>query len=185
MTDPKLPTETEAKTEPEAKPATTAVPTRERRPLTTLGREIDRLFEEYLPWGPWRPTVGGGVFEAEPYWQGLIKMGPAPIVDVVEKEQAYEITAEVPGMDESNIEVSFGDGNLKIRGEKKEEKAEQKKEYFVSERRFGAFQRSFRVPEGVDTDKIEANFKDGILTVTLPKTIEAREKEKAIPVKRG
>ena len=82
--------------------------------------------------------------------------------------------------------VSFAGGTLTIKGEKKEEKAGQKKEFFVSERRFGAFQRSFRVPEGVDTDKIEANFKDGILTVTLPKTIEARgKKKKVIPVKRG
>ena len=185
MTEPKLPAETETKAEPEAKSAATAVPGPLRRPMTTLGREIDRLLQEYVPWGPWRPTIGGSAFEAEPYGQGLIKMGPAPIVDVVEKEQAYEITAEVPGMDQSNIQVSFAGGTLTIKGEKKEEKAEQKKEFFVSERRFGAFQRSFRVPEGVDTDKIEANFKDGILTVTLPKTIEAREKEKVIPVKRG
>ncbi len=158
--------------EAEAKPAAAAVP-RERRPMTTFGREIDRLFEEYLPWGPWRQPVAGGV-EAE--------AGPAPTVNVIEKEHAYEITAEVPGMDESNIEVTFGDSELKRKGEKIEEKQEDRKGVIVSERHFGAFQRSFRIPEGVDTDKIEAVFKNGILTVTLPKTAAVR---KAIPVKRA
>ena len=182
------PAATEVSKEAEAKPTVAevkpaaAVP-REWRPMTTLGREIDRLFAEYLPWGPWRQPVGGG-FEVEPIWQSMT-LGPAPTVNVVEREHAYEITAEVPGMEESNIEVTYGDGELKIKGEKTEEKQEDKKGVFVSERRFGAFQRSFRIPKGVDTGKIEAVFKNGILTVTLPKTTEALEAEKAIPVKRA
>lgn len=175
------PTATEVTAETEAKPSAAAAPPREPLPMTTLGREIDRLFAQYLPWGPWRQ---GGGFEVEPYWQSM-KLGPAPIVDVVEREHAYEITAEVPGMDETNIEVRFSEGELKIKGEKIEVKQEDRKGVYVSERHFGAFQRSFRIPKGVDTGKIEATFKNGVLTVILPKTVEAQEAEKTIPVKRA
>jgi HSP20 family protein len=109
----------------------------------------------------------------------------APAVDVVEKDKAYEITAELPGMDESNIDVKFSDGVLSIKGEKKEEKEERKKDQYLSERRYGSFQRAFRVPDGVDADKIEANFKNGVLTVTLPKTAEAVRSEKKIEIKKA
>jgi HSP20 family protein len=72
---------------------------------------------------------------------------------------------------------------LTICGEKEGDKEERKKDYFLSERRYGSFKRSFRVAEGVDPDKIEATFKNGVLTVTLPKTAEARKKNKTIAVK--
>jgi HSP20 family protein len=72
---------------------------------------------------------------------------------------------------------------LTIKGEKKDEKEEKKKDYYMSERRFGSFQRSFRLPEGVDGDKIAAEFKNGVLKVTLPKTVEAQKSEKKITIK--
>ena len=106
-----------------------------------------------------------------------------PAVDIAETDKAYEITAELPGMDEKNIEVKFADGVLTIKGEKKEEKEEKKKDYYLSERSYGSFQRSFQVPDGVDTDKIEATFKKGVLTVTLPKSAEAQKAAKKIDVK--
>ena len=90
----------------------------------------------------------------------------APAVDIAEKDNAYEVTAELPGMDEKNIEVNVANGKLTIKGEKQEEKEEKKKDYYLHERHFGSFQRSFRVPEGVDADKIDAHFKKGVLTVT-------------------
>jgi HSP20 family protein len=71
-------------------------------------------------------------------------------------------------------------GFATIKGEKKEEKEEKAKNYYVSERRYGAFQRSFQLPSGVDAEKIEANFQKGVLTVTLPKTLDAQKKEKKI-----
>ena len=101
-------------------------------------------------------------------------------MDVAEHEKAYEITAELPGMDESNIDVKFSDGTLTIKGEKKDEREERQKDYHLSERRYGSFQRSFSVPDGVDADKIEAHFKNGVLTVTLPKKPEAQKSEKKI-----
>jgi len=96
---------------------------------------------------------------------------------------AYEIAAELPGMDEKNIEVKFADGVLTIKSEKREEKEEKNKDYYLSERSFGSFQRSFQVPSGVDIDKIDASFKNGVLTVTLPKSTEAQKAEKKITVK--
>ena len=183
MTEPAASAAPEVSKEAEAKPAAAEgkPAATVRRPMTTLGREIDRLFAEYLPWGPWRHPVVAGAFEVEPYWQSMTT-GPAPSVNVVEKEHAYEITAEVPGMDETNIEVTLGDSELKIKGEKVEEKQEERKGMLVSERHFGAFQRSFRIPKDVDSDKIDAVFKNGILTVTLPKSAEGR---KPIPVRRA
>jgi HSP20 family protein len=86
-------------------------------------------------------------------------------------------------MEEKNIEVKLANGNLTIKGEKQEEKEEKKKDYYLHERHFGSFERSFAVPEGVDSDKIEASFKQGILTVTLPKKPEAIKPEKKIEVK--
>ena len=134
--------------------------------------------------GSWRSPFGRSVFDVEPFRRGEIGWGKAPAVDIVDKEKAYEITAELPGMDESNIDVKFSDGTLTIKGEKREEKEEKKKDYYLSERRYGSFQRSFSVPDGVDADKIEASFKNGVLTVTLPKTPKRRRAKRRSPSRR-
>jgi HSP20 family protein len=107
----------------------------------------------------------------------------SPAVDVVESEMAYEITAELPGMDEKNIEVKVANGSLTIKGEKQEEKEEKKKDYYLHERKFGSFERSFEVPDTFDVDKIEATFKKGVLSVTLPKKAEAQKPAKKVEVK--
>jgi HSP20 family protein len=151
------------------------------RPLETLRHEIDRLLADF-DGGMWRSRLGRPTFDLQPFWtrQSTWAM---PAVDVAETEKGYEITAELPGMDEKNIEVKFADGVLTIKGEKKDEKEEKKKDYYVSERSYGSFQRSFQVPDGVDTDKIEATFKKGVLTVALPKSAEAQKAAKKIDVK--
>jgi HSP20 family protein len=155
----------------------------EFRPILTLRREIDRLFDD---WGSsWRLPSPRGLFDVEPFWRGEISWGKVPAVDVADTEKAYEITAELPGIDEKNVEVKFSNGVLTIKGEKKEEKEEKKKDYHLSERRYGSFRRSFTVPDGVEAEKIEATFKDGLLTVSLPKTPEAQKKEKQIAIKKG
>ena len=173
----KLPVKTETK---EAAPPEKA---REWRPFESMRREIDRLFDETERGFFWRYPFGGSAFDVEPFWRRPVVRGTAPAVDITEKEKEYEVTAELPGMDESNIEVKLSNGTLTIKGEKNEEKEEKKKDYYLSERRFGSFQRSFQVPEGVDADKIEASFKKGLLTVTLPKSAEALKKEKKIAVR--
>jgi HSP20 family protein len=106
-------------------------------------------------------------------------------VDIAEKDKGYEITAELPGMEESDIDVKYADGVLTIKGEKKEEKEEKKKDYYLSERRYGSFQRSFQVPENVAADKIDAKFANGVLTVRLPKSAEAQKNEKKIAINKG
>jgi HSP20 family protein len=104
-------------------------------------------------------------------------------MDMVEKDIEYEITAELPGIDEKNVEIKLSNHLLTIKGEKEDKTEEKRKDYYLSERRYGSFQRSFHLPEGVDADRIEANFARGVLTVKLPKTAEAQKAEKKITVK--
>jgi len=151
-------------------------------PLANMRREFDRMLEEF-PWAGWRRPLAR--FDVEPFFRGFAGVGAVPAVDIAEKEKEYEITAELPGMDESNIDVKFADGMLTIKGEKKEEREEKKKDYFLSERRYGSFQRSFPVPESVDANKIEAKFVNGVLTIKLPKSAEAQKNEKKIAIKKG
>jgi len=167
------------KNEEKKPPATT-----EFHPFANLRRKIDRLFDDF-EWGPWRLPTPRSLFIGEPLWRGDMGWSKAPAVDVTDTEKTYEVTAELPGMDEKNVEVKFANGVLTIKGEKKEEKEEKQKDYHLSERRYGSFQRSFTVPDGVDADKIEATFKNGVLTVSLPKTLEAQKKEKQIAIKKG
>jgi HSP20 family protein len=150
---------------------------------SSLRREIDRRFDDFAT-GPWPSPFRRAMFDVEPFWRGDISWAKIPAVDIADTEKGYEITAELPGMDEKNIEVKYADGTLTIKGEKKDEKEEKKKDYYLSERHYGSFQRSFSVPQGVDADKIEAAFKNGVLTVSLPKTAEAQKKEKQIEIKK-
>src|SRR5262249_9969449 len=111
------------------------------------------------------------------------KLIATPAVDVIEGDKAYELTAELPGLDEKDIEVNVANGDLTIKGEKKEVREEKQKDYFISDRRYGSFERHFRLPGSVDADKIEATFKSGVLKVTLPKTEDAQKPAKKIEVK--
>jgi HSP20 family protein len=163
---------------PEEKPSAGAL-----SPLSSLRREIDKLFDDFH-FGTWLRGPGN-VFDVEPFWRGELSFGKAPAVDIAERDKEYEITAELPGMAEKDIDVKFANGMLTIKGEKKEEKEEKKKGYYLSERRYGAFQRSFQVPDGVEADKIEASFKNGVLTVVLPKSAEAQKSAKKIEIKKG
>jgi HSP20 family protein len=166
---------------PVKKEGGTAAAPRPWAPFESLRREIDRLFEDFN--GGWRSPFGRSFFDVQPFWSREAAWPAAPAVDVAETDKAYEITAELPGIDEKNVEVKFADGVLTIKGEKNEEKEEKKKDYYMSERSYGAFQRSFQVPASVDAGKIEASVDKGVLTVKLPKTAEAQQAEKKIPVK--
>jgi HSP20 family protein len=146
-----------------------------------LRREIDRLFDDFNPFD-WRglsrlPGDAGAQYLARPAW------AITPAIDVSEGETAYEVTAELPGIDEKDIEIKLANHTLTIKGEKAEGKEEKNKDYYLSERRYGSFQRSFRVPDSVDATRIEASFAKGVLKVTLPKTADARQAEKKIEVK--
>jgi len=146
-------------------------------------QEINRMFDDFglASW----PAFRRSLFAAEPALSGGLTLGRVtmPAVDVVETEKAYEVTAELPGMDEKDIEISVANGILTINGEKQEHKEEKKKDYYLQERRYGSFERSFEIPESVDSDKIEAAVKKGVLTVTLPKKGEAQKPAKKVEVK--
>lgn len=149
-------------------------------PFDNFRREIDRLFDDFHPFD-WRlPRSMLGLEKPSLRGSGW---AVAPAMDLVEKDKEYEITAELPGIDEKNVEIKLANRTLTIKGEKREEKEEKEKDYYLSERRYGSFQRSFQLPEGVDADKIEADFAKGVLTVKLPKTAEAQKAEKKITVK--
>lgn len=161
----------------------TAVPARQgwRAPIQNLRREIERLFDD-LDGGVWAP-FRNPIFDIRPYWLRESTWSSTFAVDIAETQKSYEITADLPGFDEKNIEVKIANGCLTIKGEKQEETEEKKKDYYLHERTFGSFERSFRLPEGVDDEKLEAVFKKGVLTVTLPKTPEAQKTERKITVK--
>ena len=157
-----------------------AVPT--RHPLNTLRHEVDRLFDEFDR-GFWSTPFRRSLFNLEPLWRTDYPLTGKPAVDITENDKAYEIVAELPGLDEKNVEVKVANGGVTIMGSKHEEKEEKNKSYHLQERRFGSFERYFALPEGVDADKIEARFKNGVLTVTMPKKPEAQKVAKKIDVK--
>ncbi|HME83089.1 MAG TPA: Hsp20/alpha crystallin family protein [Roseiarcus sp.] len=167
----------------ESKPAASSAAMQAWRPFESLRHEIDRVFEDFTM-NPFRSPFRRPAFDIEPFWQAGSWIA-APAVDLVEKEKAFELTAELPGLDEKNVEVKVANGVLTIKGEKQEDKEEKNKDFHMRERRFGSFERALRIPDTVDADKIEASFKKGILTVTLPKTAEAQKPVKKIEVKGG
>ena len=144
--------------------------------------EMDRLFDRFgtgfgLPY--MRPMFDFDAFLPSdlPFAANL------PAVDVTEDEKSYKITAELPGLEEKDIEVSVSGGTLFFKGEKHQEKEEKSKNYHLAERSYGSFQRAFRLPDGVDQDKVAASFAKGVLTLTLPKSPAAQQQQKKIPIK--
>ena len=107
----------------------------------------------------------------------------SPRLDVSETENGLEIVADLPGMEKKDIKVSLEDNLLTIQGERKEEKESKDKQYHTIERRSGSFYRALRLPVEVEKDKVEAAFKDGVLTLRLPKSKEAKKKVAQIEIK--
>ena len=130
--------------------------------LSRLRNKIDRLFEE--PFGGW-PMMDREFFQ-----------GSNPVVDVYEHKDNVVVKAELPGMKKEDIDVSLSGDTLSITGERKEESEQKDGEGYCCERYFGRFQRTVSLPVSVESDKIRADYKDGILTITCPKTEEAKRK---------
>jgi len=142
--------------------------------MITFQQEMNRLFDEFFRgWGltPWR-----GLGEME--WTF------SPQVDVVEDDKEIRVSAELPGMDADDVDISIAQGLLTISGEKREEKEDRGKNYYRMERSYGSFRRAIPLPVEVDENKAEAIFKKGVLTITLPKTAESQAK-KRISIKKG
>ena len=139
---------------------------RELMPWTggSLRKEMERLFDRFFEPAE-MPTLGD--------W--------SPTVDVSEDKDTITIKAELPGVEQKDIAVSLQDGMLSIKGEKRAESEEKDKRYHRVERSYGAFYRSIQLPSAVDAGKVAATFKDGVVTITLPKAPEA--KGTTIPIK--
>ncbi|NIX37231.1 MAG: Hsp20 family protein, partial [Nitrospinaceae bacterium] len=106
-----------------------------------------------------------------------------PKMDISETDKEFKITAELPGMDEKDIDVSVSNDVLTLKGEKKAEKEEKKSNYYRMERSYGTFQRSIPLPAEIEKDQIQATFKKGILTVVIPKSEKAVKERKSIEIK--
>lgn len=174
----------EAATKLTVKPAdkTPAERTEARHPFASLRREIERLFDDF-DGEAWRTPFRRSLFDIEPFWRRELSWGGVPAVDIVEKDKGFEIKADLPGYDEKDIDVKVANGTLTIKGARQEEKEEKRKGYYLQERHAGSFERTFRVPDGVDADKIDAHFAKGVLTIALPKKPEAQKPEKKIEIK--
>lgn len=144
-----------------------------RNEMDALHRSIDRLFAD-----AWGGALAPSLL-SESWAGGKI----VPRVDVTEDDKAFHVTVELPGMTEKDIAVSVTERLLTIRGEKKEEQEKKDKDVFRRERAYGSFRRDIELPGDVDAGKIEAQFKNGVLTIDLPKTQEAQARVKQIPVK--
>jgi HSP20 family protein len=134
---------------------------------------MNRLFDQFFE------GFDLGPFARHGGWESVAM----PKVDVAETDEAIHVTAELPGMKEEDVEVTLSDGQLTLRGEKKAEQEDSGKNYHRVERSYGSFHRSIPLPSQVDESKVEAAFRDGVLSVTLPKTQTAVEGKK-IPVRR-
>ncbi|MDE2005098.1 MAG: Hsp20/alpha crystallin family protein [Rhodospirillales bacterium] len=136
--------------------------------------EMDQLFDRFF---------GGGLPGLFRGPRGEPAIGAtAPAVEVAETDTAWTLSAELPGLDEKDIEIALAGDTLTLSGEKRQASEKTEGNTTFSERSYGAFARSFALPDGVDREKIDAQFEKGVLKITLPKTAEAKTEKRVIPV---
>ena len=146
--------------------------TGEEHPVASLWRDMNRLFQDFFEGHEWPLAKEWG------------KAGAfSPRVDVRETDKEVVVSAEVPGMDEKDIQVELTDDGLTIRGGKETETEEKKEGYVRKETSYGSFRRFIPLPAEVQAAKASAELRKGVLTVTLPKTPEAKAKRKKIEIK--
>jgi HSP20 family protein len=149
-------------------------------PFRSLRSEVDRLFDHFaasLRIPRWR-----SMFEVDPIGlYGSSFSFPAPAVEVIEDDKMYKITAELPGLEQKDIEVVISGDMLTLKGEKRFEKEE--KDWHVSERAYGSFQRTFMLPDTIDRETIAADLAKGVLTITLAKAADRQKAEKKVEIK--
>ena len=141
--------------------------------------DMDRLFDRFAR-GFGLPSLRS-IADLEPPWRSF--MFSAPPIDMSEDDKAYRVSAELPGLDAKDVEVSVSGDRLVLKGEKRQQQEEKNKNYYLSERTYGSFERSFELPVSVDRDKIAADFSRGVLTITIPKTAEIQKQQKKIEIK--
>src|SRR4051794_11271278 len=146
-------------------------------PFLQMRREMNRLFDDVF-------SGFGGFGLPGAFGPALQQMPIAPNIDVSETEKEIQIKAEMPGIDQNDVEVLLEDDRLIIRGEKKEEREDKDRNYHVRERVQGAFSRTLPLPFSPDPNQVKAEFKDGVMTITIPKPQEVKQKQHRIEVQR-
>ncbi|MDZ7828549.1 MAG: Hsp20/alpha crystallin family protein [Halofilum sp. (in: g-proteobacteria)] len=162
------------------------VPIKSGGGIASLRNEINRLFDHFTHGGR-RGEAMPDVWSRDPFagfeWPAVTTgertFGRA---DLSETDTGYELQVDLPGMKKEDLSVDLADGMLSISGERSDEREDKRKGYYLCERSYGSVQRSFRVPESVDPKKIKAEFKDGVLTLAMPRSEEARKKTRQIEV---
>lgn len=145
-------------------------------PFDLLQNEVDRVFDRFNGFSR-LPRIFG-----EPFPTTFPEGGFSPDMEVVETDNAIEVSTELPGMDEKDVEINVTDDTLTIRGEKKFEKDEKKKNYRLIERCYGSFERAVALPAGVDASKVKARMSKGVLKVEIPKPAAAKAQQVKIAV---
>lgn len=144
----------------------------DRHPVAALQREVNRLFDTFFHRSDGQVDAG-----QEPFLETWA------LADVVETDDHIEVSVELPGLDEKDLDVSVAADGLTIRGEKRVERQEEKKGFYLSERSYGSVFRSIPLPPGVDVEQAEAKFGNGVLTVTLPKSAQGQAPGRRIDIK--
>jgi HSP20 family protein len=156
-------------------------------PFMSLRDEIDRTFDRFLGEPLMAPSERfRELWNLMPFRSMGSDLGNvmiAPRADMTESEKEYVLTVELPGMDEKDIDLTVTENSISLKGEKKSEQEVTEKDYHLTERSYGCYQRRFALPAGVDVEKVKASFSKGVLTINLPKTKEARAKPRKVEVK--
>jgi len=148
-------------------------------PFQSLRKQVDDLFTNF--------TVSWPHFEMPKIEWPTLEEGKESAIakfDLSESGKSVKVVADIPGVDEKDVEVLVQDGVLTIKGNKKSEREEEGEDFYISERSFGSFSRAFRLPDGVDEQAVAANFDKGVLTVSLPKTSKGKTEGRRVPVKK-
>lgn len=144
---------------------------KDRAPLDFMRTGLDDLFDDFFKEFDFTPTALGRT------------NGFVPRMDITGNDNEYKISAELPGLEKDDVQIDLHDDMLTVKGEKKSEIKEEDKGRFHLERTYGSFSRTIRLPNDVDAEKVDAEFKNGVLNITLPKSKQAKDKAKKIQIK--
>lgn len=142
-------------------------------PFYGLQQDVNRMFDDFFRG-----------FDVGPFGGSVDRFGVfSPSIDIREDDKEINVKAELPGLEEKDVEVLLTDNSLTIKGEKREDKEDKGKNYYRMERSYGSFRRAIALPQGLDADKAVASFKNGVLSISLPKTEDKSQKARKINIK--
>lgn len=156
----------------------TSVPiARGANPIIALQDEMNKLFGDFFSEASMPSWWRGGELSSA--------LAVSPALDISESDKEFKVTTELPGMDIKDVQITVADGYVTIKGEKKQEEKEEREGYFRQERSYGSFQRVVALPDNANFDKAEANMKNGVLTIAVPKKAGAQSKERKLEIKQA